>query len=357
MSSTLFDRFSLRLGRAAILVVVGISPILIAESWARIFHDPVPVRRVYDPFAYRIPQPLLEEEYVGPEGDRIKLQLNELGMRGPSVAAPAHPDSLALVFLGGSTTENYSLPLEATFPELVGRSLTDRLGRPVRIFNAGMSAATTGTSLGRLQHQVVDIEPSLIVVMHAINDLMQGFHPRYRRDGRHLVRPALAGTLPKSYFYDWMRRRPPLHLPKERRSFSEFPSLPVFERNLLSMAGIARMHGIPILFLTQAHRYDDASSKLEVREMRLANGVAGQSGLPPDLESLQRGMAAFNAATLSLPTGEGISTFDLAATLPHSRELIRDECHFNRAGNRKVAEILAPVLGEIVEGLQARPEV
>ncbi|MEM7582486.1 MAG: GDSL-type esterase/lipase family protein, partial [Acidobacteriota bacterium] len=189
-----FDRLCLGLGRAAILAVIVLLPLAIAEGAARLLHAPEPIRRVYDPYAYRIPQPLLVDTFQTTPGETldsepVTVRLNELGMRGPRLDEPTPADGLTLVFLGGSTTENYKFPRTETFPELIGQRVAAELGRPVRVFNAGMSAGTTATSLARLQHQVLDLEPSLIVVMHSINDLIFGFHPEYRPDGRHLTRP------------------------------------------------------------------------------------------------------------------------------------------------------------------------
>ena len=356
-----FDRCCLLLGRAAVLLAVILAPVALAELAARWLHDPPPVRRVYDPFAYRIPRPLLVEELEGLDGERVTIRLNELGMRGPSIAGPPAPEALTLVFLGGSTTENYALPRRDTFPELIGETLAGRLGRPVRVLNAGMSAATTSVSLARLQHQVLDLEPSLVVVLHGINDLLSGFHPGYRRDGRHLGRPATAGTRPRSYLVDWLRRRSfgPRARPSGERlrydDYRSFPALRVFARNLRSMAAVAAAHRVEILFLTQATTYREAPAPGDEDRLRMAERMLGALTAPPDIPSLARGMRAFNAATLELGTGAGARTFDLAARLPRSPALFYDECHLTRAGNRRVAEELAPVIERLLVGAAARP--
>lgn len=361
MPTSTFDRFCLRLGRATALVAVPLAVLLVAEGAARLLHQPAPTRRVYDPFAYRIPEPSLVDTFETLDGERVTVRLNELGMRGPSLAEPRPEDALTVVFLGGSTTENYAFPRAETFPELLARRLEAELGRPVWAYNAGMSAATTGTSLGRLQHQVLDLAPSLVVVMHGINDLVSGLHPDFRRDARHLPRPPVARP-PRSFLLDWLRqrwgrlraRRPAAEVGPRRRlaGLEDYPALAVFERNLRSMAAIARAHGVPILFLTQATRYRLEPSAGDEARFRIAAAVAGRGVVPPDVPSLARGMQAFNAVVLALPEGPGIQVFDLASRLPKTPDLIYDECHFTRAGNRRVAAELAPVVGAILRSNQ-----
>jgi lysophospholipase L1-like esterase len=360
VTATSFDRLCLRLGRAAVVAAVALAPLVLAEAAARLLHDPPPIRRVWDPFAYRIPQPLLVDEFEGLDGERVTVRLNELGMRGPSIADPVSADALTVVFLGGSTTENYAFDRRDTFPELIGAEVEADLGRPLRIFNAGASAATTSVSLGRLQHQALDLEPALIVVMHAVNDLVGGFHPGFRRDGRHLPRPALAGRMPRSYLVDWLRRRRARQVdhPSRRVAFDawdDFAALAVFERNLRSMAAVAEAAGVPVLFLTQATMYREDPQPGDEERLLMAARWFDELTIHPDVPSLARGMRAFNAVTLRVAAETGAHAFDLASSLPQSTELIYDDCHFTREGNRRVAAELRPVVEDVLRKAPSPP--
>lgn len=341
-------------GRAVVLAALAALPVLLAEGLARLLHEPAPVRRVYDPFAYRIPQPGLVDTFTGRDGEPVTVRLNELGMRGPSIAAPA-PGALTLVFLGGSTTENYAYELAATFPERIGREL-ERVRGPVRVFNAGMSGATSGTSLGRLQHQVLDLDPDLVVVLHGINDLVWGFHPAFRADGRHLERPPEAGERPRSYLLDWLRRRRPRR-PQgdppapdlEQRDFADFPARRVFARNLRSMAAIARAHGVPIVLVTQPTMYSETPAAGDAERFVMTRALAG-TGRVPDVATLARGMRAMNDTTREVAASfdGGVFLVDLDARLPRSWDVFYDECHFTRLGNERVASELAPAIADLL---------
>ena len=338
--------------RAAQVLGVPLLSLLLAEAGARVLHAPEPVRRVYDPFAYRIPAPGLRDSFRNREGETVQVRLNELGMRGPSVTAPVPEGAATLVFLGGSATENYAYNDPDTFPVQAGEALAARLARPVRVFNAGMSAATSGTSLARLQHQVLDLRPELVIVMDGINDLLDGFHRAYRRDGRHLERPPTAGARPRSYLYDWLRqawlpRRPPRPRPDQEvrvTDYGAFPARQVFARNLLSMSAVAAAHGVDILFLTQGTMYREDPDPADRERFVMSAALADKADAYPDVPSLAAGMRAFNAVVLALPQDGRVHVLDLAAFLPQTWDVFYDDCHLTKSGNRRVAAELVPPL-------------
>lgn len=342
-----------RLARAAAIVLTLLA---LSEGVARWLHHPQPVRRVFDPFAWRIAQPGLDDSFRNALGETVHVRLNEAGLRGPRLSDPVAPGTLTLVFLGGSAVENYGWNDADTFPVQVGDTLAKRVGRPVRVFNGGVSAAVSGTSLGRLQHQVLDLRPSLVVVMDGLNDLAGGFHAGFRRDGRHLPRPPEAGQLPRSFLLAWLRSLVPPRLSGPRRAtrelhlanYDDFPARQVFARNLRSMAAIAEAHGVPILFLTQPTTYRDVPEAEDLKRYYLMETLIDKGMTPPDVPSLAAGMRAFNATVLALPPSPRVHVFDLAARVPKTYDLFLDECHFTQAGNRKVSEELGPVVEAIL---------
>ena len=350
------------------MVVAGAAMLGMAELGARLLHEPAPLRRVYDPFAHRIPQPGLVERFrvTNDEDEWVSFELNELGMRGPAVSEPPPAGGLTLVFLGGSTTENYRFNDEDTFPVLVGGTLARRIKQRVRVFNAGMSGGTTAHSLARLQHQVLDLQPDLIVVQHAINDLLSGFHPGYRKDQRHLPRAEMSRS-DRLYVLSWLRRgrarsdfatgvpygvlQSPVRVERTRSvlRYDDFPALAVFRRNLLSMAAVAAAHDIPILFLTQASMYAaDIPAAEKARRFVMIRSLTDVGATPPDVESLARGMDAFNGAVRNLPQTSLVAVHDLARRIDLTTELFYDDCHLTREGNRRVWHLLSPAVADIV---------
>lgn len=342
-----------------IAVTVGLI-LLAAELVARRGYPPEPVRRVWDPFAYRIPAPGLVDVFEGLDGETATVRIDDLGMRTWTAApsstrgeAGTERAPLRLVFLGGSTTENYAFQASETFPGRVGAAVAAAIGRPVEVRNAGASGATTAVTLGRLQHQVIDLRPDLVVVMHAINDLVAGFAPGYRADQRHLAMPPSGRSRSESRLLAWLRgRRPRGHRPSTASAavappvddWTRHPSYRPFVRNLRSILAVAERHELPVLFVTQPTTYatgDDARFRLINRHRMRGIAIPGSA-------SLAQGMDVFNAATRAAAGEASATLFDLARTMPADPALFLDECHYTRAGNDEVAKRLAPVVIALV---------
>lgn len=118
-------------------------------------------------------------------------------------------------------------------------------------------------------------------------------------------------------------------------NFENFPALSAFRRNLRSISAVTSGHGIELVILSQAHRYDEVRSYAELPNdtMRLVVTMGG--GVPPDLPTIARGMAAFNGENLQHPAG-----FDLCSRVGKAPELFVDGCHLSAEGSRAVAETL-----------------
>jgi lysophospholipase L1-like esterase len=89
--------------------------------------------------------------------------------RGGAPRTPLPLDAArdTVVFLGDSITSGHGLPLEVTFPSRLGATL----GVPVR--NAGISGDRTAGGLARLERDVLDHRPKLVVVELGANDVFR----------------------------------------------------------------------------------------------------------------------------------------------------------------------------------------
>lgn len=82
-------------------------------------------------------------------------------------------ESVRIVALGDSITNGAGLAgvgESATFREIVRRELTQRLGRPVEVVNAGVNGDIATLALGRLKTDVLDRKPDVVTLMFGGNE-------------------------------------------------------------------------------------------------------------------------------------------------------------------------------------------
>ena len=101
-----------------------------------------------------------------------KNRHNSLGYRGAEFVMPKPPDEFRIVCIGGSTTYTASVAdYRLSYPALLESGLRDQRYN-VRVVNAGGEGWTSHASLANLQFRVLDLEPDMVIIDHAINDLI-----------------------------------------------------------------------------------------------------------------------------------------------------------------------------------------
>jgi hypothetical protein len=111
--------------------------------------------------------------YVGPRPWPVEfegsVQINSLGLRGPEVG-PREPDELRILLLGDSVVVGFEVAYEETFAALLERRLRQRLGRPVRVINAGVRAYGTDQSYLYFRERGHELGPDLVLLVDSNND-------------------------------------------------------------------------------------------------------------------------------------------------------------------------------------------
>jgi lysophospholipase L1-like esterase len=97
---------------------------------------------------------------------------NSLGYRGDEIKVPKGRNEFRIVCIGGSTTytshiENYKL----SYPFLLQEELRKRNYKNVTVINAGASGWSSWESLINFELRVLDLDPDMIIIYHAINDI------------------------------------------------------------------------------------------------------------------------------------------------------------------------------------------
>ncbi len=364
----------------SVLVGIGICEIA-ARAWLQIFASDEQFARYASldqqvarsaktgesPFKY------VPHQYAGyiptPNYVRGKNRHNELGFRGGSIPNPKPDGEFRIVCLGGSTTyTSFVEDYELSYPALLETELRKRGFERVRVVNAGAEGYTTYESLITLQFRVLDLDPDMIIIHHAINDLLarivwppwayrgdnSGSLQRQELPRRSFPAPwcstllrilyvrfggpgpstlantyvqfaptghawayilqARAGTYPQGIFEtvgadEMLRRNPPVY----------------FERNLRNMVAIAGQWGIQPVFATLA--YSD-----EVIDP------------PLDSPTIASALREMNRVTEELGEELDVPVFDFASVFPATPRLYVGAVHVTEEGSRLKAKLFADYL-------------
>lgn len=102
-----------------------------------------------------------------------RIETNSLGFRGPEIAVPKPAGTVRLAFLGASTTWCAEVSSnDVVWAQLVTEDLRRRFAPVTFDFvNGGVPGYVVRSSLRNLEHRVAPLEPDVIVIYHATNDM------------------------------------------------------------------------------------------------------------------------------------------------------------------------------------------
>ncbi len=219
-----------------------------------------------------------------------------------------NPD-LKIVFLGGSTTECLYMEEEERFPYLVGRLLENNLGKKVNSYNGGVSANESMHSINILLNKVLPMQPTMVVFMHNINDLVI-----LRSQGSYWYQDSL-----KSHVQTSKNVFTRFEFPPHEETFNEEHISEEFRRNLLTFIAICKIRGIKPVLMTQGNRVKD-----------------------DDLYH------QFNQIIREVGQNESVTVIDLAKLIPPEAVNFYDSYHYTAKGAKLAAEKIADKLQTVI---------
>jgi len=273
---------------------------------------------------------------------------------------PKPPGTFRLLLLGGSTTFDPDLDFEESYGRRLEESLRPSLApKRVEVQVAAAPGFNSEHILIRYAADAADLEPDLVLVMEAVNDVYAcGVRSApFRRDYGHLG--GFDGGTPGA-----LRDRTGILRAAEWYVryvlFSDFRSPPNFDageadpgpfaRNLLALAAVAHARGQTVVLCTQPHRF-----RTQLSEADRLRGEAAlrnfRNGVPlPGFLWFCRAMSAFNEQTRALAAREGLALLDFERLIPPRADLFLDEVHVTPAGARLEAQEAARFLSKRLAG-------
>ncbi|MEZ6187895.1 MAG: SGNH/GDSL hydrolase family protein [Planctomycetota bacterium] len=341
-----------------LLAILGLT-LLLTEGVLHLVVSPQPEVFVPHPYLRHVRAPNSNQEYLTLDGEqRYVLGVDAHGFRAQGLPDPLVPKpegEYRIFFVGASTTENRVIPDPQTFPELVEARLGER-GVKVIAINTAISGNSVADSFSLVAHRILALEPDLIVVLHAINDmratLSERFDPAHYDDRKPPKPPTfddvftryvrlydLAGRLKKRLKDDRdteMRAR--ARAVPYTEGVDPTKGLDYFTRYLRMIALLCRDEGVPLVFCSQPSIYRE-----DLREDELASlwmGLINRGELNLDPVTLMHGMQAYNQRIAAVCREWGVRFVDLDAAVPKDLTHFYDDCHYTVEGNAAVADAL-----------------
>jgi len=158
--------FTLALAEAAVRMA-GFEPLYDIYSKPSLFWK-------HDPTLGWSHQQDVEGTFVGPRPWPVEFTTpvltNSMGLRGPEIGSVPEGGWRVLV-LGDSVVAGFEVPYERTFTALLEDDLSERLGAPVQVINAGVRGYGTDQSYLYYRERGRDLDPDLVVLFHSGNDV------------------------------------------------------------------------------------------------------------------------------------------------------------------------------------------
>ena len=267
--------------------------------------------------------------------------------------SPKPADEYRVVCLGGSTTA-WSAGDGKRWTELLEDRLRVELPtRNIRVINQGREWFTTQHSLINYETNVRQLQPDLVIVMHAINDFMVNADHSYyssgpfRDDYGHHNGPLTRLSRNRSLlrFGAEVFRGVWYHQDREALDVSDFPGLQPYRRNLARLAQLTRLDGTQLVLMTQANLYKENYTEEEQGSLWLHT----HNSVGPDrywnLETAKRGMDQYNEALRAIASAENIPLVELDRTMPKTLEYLIDDCHYSSEAMELIADKASAVVG------------
>lgn len=295
---------------------------------------------------------------------RPTITINQRGFRGSTIEPQKPPGRVRVAFLGGSQVFDYD---GIDWPERTGELLRRR-GFDIDIINAGVPGHTTADSLGKSLTDIWTLDPDIIFVCQAWNDIKyfyrlsreipyRGEAPR-RAEGWtvdwRIYPSGIDQLLSMSAIYRQIRWGIATLLYDEEGRRPRSQSAPMETLEL----GIRQYRLNVDLVATLAHRI--GARPVFCRQAHLATrGGAGEAqtlgeeyGLRITKLSHEQLMNAYDSANRTVEELANLHSalvIDMDSALSGYHEYFKDGIHFSPEGSAKASEIVADALQPIVE--------
>jgi len=262
-------------------------------------------------------------------------------------------DQFIILALGGSTTLNPSLPLEAKHTFILEKELQKSCPSiQVRVINAGMDWYTSKHSLINYITYYRKVKPDAVIIMHAINDICRSFSPpdfssgEYNDDYSHFYGPSFNAAVPAtfekkllspimSFWFSSCRK-----MKEFNYEITDYKSIDAFRYNLRTLIKCIKQDGAWCILVEQRSIYKNEMNQEELNSLWLNKSLCNDGKRYAGHQSLSRAMNAFNEAARKIAVSENASFIEVGNKLESNLEFFADDVHYTARGSYSLAMVL-----------------
>ena len=262
-------------------------------------------------------------------------------------------NTFRIVCLGGSTTE-FKDTKEVGWPEYLERQINQISGmKKVKVFNYGRQWYSTLHMLIHYETNIRPYRPNVIILMEAINDLLQNADQSYfssgsfRNDYGHFNGPVNRIIKGRGFIKEFFGNKlSKLWYQKPRKvlELDSFPGLIPYERYLKTIIDLAKSDGTTVVLMTQPTLLKEKLSEKELSLMRMVNVETAGKVSRWSYASAWRGMSQYNDAVRLISKNLNVNLIDLEKVVPKNTEYFRDDVHFSDKAFPLIAKTVAGAL-------------
>lgn len=367
-----------------ISTVTLVISLMIAELCLRIFApipDPYEVSKTksayvtsqFPPNLRLVTEP--EEGVPGVHGKNV-FTTNNMGFRGDYLSIPKPDHEYRVFIVGGSAAECFILDDSQAINAVVQDNLSKNLpeSTSVKVYNAGKSGDRSYDHVAMIVHRIVHLQPDMIILFAGVNDLTAAIYNadylHYSKTGseirfsfsflaRMIATESQIGRRAYHLLASFSRKTDRQILEKItlksdlKEKVQLRKSVPVssvkpradpvgYEQNLRTIAGVAKAHGIRLVFMTQPSTWN---SHVDSRT-REWHWLLYRNGRTYDEALMDVALDSLNRVMSEVASEQGVELFDLAKSIPKSIDFFVDDVHFNVKGAREAGNQLASFILE-----------
>jgi len=280
------------------------------------------------------------------------IQINSLGFRGPELGNPKPAGSLRIAFLGASTTFCAEVSSnELAWPHLVAQHIQDAYHDiPIEYVNGAVPGYTVTSSLRNLHERIVPLDPDVIVIYHATNDLSVETRDMATKQG--IIREGEVGKTSwlADYSLLWYLVEKNLRLmklqseAKEQQGRLQFDPAELgseFRKNLTDLVHEAQGVAKVVVLVTFSHQVR-AEQTSEQQLKAATSALYYMPFMTP--EGLIASFSRYNETIREVGQESGVLLIAAEMTIPGDGEHFNDTVHFKDKGSRAMAQRLSGAL-------------